>query len=81
MDFGDIDCLGSCGVTLSIAHKAAMQSSLPMLQKNYKFTRVLFFGKILGKASDYLIAVGIRDSYSSAKQFFFWCVHRLALSI
>ena len=45
---------------------------LPLLQKNYKFTKVFFWGKLTGTASDYYIAMGTEESYGN-KKFFFWC--------
>lgn len=62
--------LSSSGVVLSMPHAAAMQSSLPILQKNYKFTKVFFWGKLLGKTGDYLIAKGVEESVTVAKFFF-----------
>jgi len=48
-----------------------MQSSLPILKKNYKFSKVLFWGKLQGMQADYLIAKGIEESYTTTK--FFYC--------
>ena len=59
------------GNVLSIAHTSGMTSSFPLLAKNYKFSRVLFFGRITGKAGDYLVAMGLEDSWLG-KKFFFW---------
>jgi len=59
------------GVVLSLPHAAGMQSSLPLLQKNYKFTKVFFWGKLSGVTGEYLIAMGIEDSYATKK--FFYC--------
>ena len=64
--------VSSSGIVLSLPHSTGMQSSLPLLQKNYKFTKVFFWGKLMGIATDYLIAMGIEESYAKAK-FFFWC--------
>ena len=50
-----------------------MQSSLPLLKKNYKFSEVLFFGKILCKANDYLVAFGLEGS-TTKKKWFYWSV-------
>ena len=71
MELSALDALASTGCVVSLPHKAGMQSSFPMLKKNYKFSKVLFFGKVLGKVSDYLIAVGIEESWTSGKKFFF----------
>ncbi|CAB4001228.1 radial spoke head 9 homolog [Paramuricea clavata] len=56
----NIDYVGSSGVILSTEQKAAFQSSLVILKNNYKFKRVLFWGKILGVKDDYFIVEGIR---------------------
>jgi len=61
----------STGNVLSIAHAAGMQSSFPLLAKNYKFSKVLFFGRIMGKTGDYLVAMGLEDSWLLGKKFFF----------
>ena len=64
--------VASSGVALALPHSAGMQSSLPLLQKNYKFSKVFFWGKLMGLTGDYLIAMGIEESYGKAK-FFYWC--------
>ena len=68
-----LDAVASAGCVVSLPHKAAMQSSFPLLKKNYKFSNLLFFGKILGKAGDYLVAVGIEESFEGPKKYFYWC--------
>jgi len=55
----NIDYVGSSGFILSTEQKAALQSSLVILKNNYKFSRVLFWGKILGVKKDYFIAQGV----------------------
>jgi hypothetical protein len=49
--------------------------SLPNLQKNYKFSKVFYWGKMMGMKGDYLIAKGIEES-SSTMKFFYWCAPR-----
>jgi len=71
MELSALDSVASAGIVVSLAHKAAMQSSFPMLKKNYKFSKLLFFGKVLGKVGDYLIAMGIEESFTAGKKFFF----------
>lgn len=44
--------------TLNIEERAALQSSLALLKRNGKFSRVVFWGKIFGLKRDYLIAQG-----------------------
>jgi len=61
---------GSASV-LSLRESTGLQSSLPLLQKNYKFSKVFFWGKITGTAGEYLIAMGIEESF--AQKTFFFC--------
>lgn len=56
-----LDLVSGAGLTLSSEQKAALQTSLVILQKNYKFHRALFWGKILGIKGDYFIAQGVGD--------------------
>jgi len=63
--------VSNSGAILSLPQSAGLQSSLPLLQNNYKFTKVFFWGKITGTAGDYLIAMGIEESYMTKK--FFYC--------
>ncbi|XP_041469798.1 radial spoke head protein 9 homolog [Lytechinus variegatus] len=54
----NISYVGSCGTVLSAEQSAALQTSLVILQNNYKFSRVFFWGKIMGIKGDYFIAQG-----------------------
>ncbi|XP_046878309.1 radial spoke head protein 9 homolog isoform X1 [Hypomesus transpacificus] len=56
-----LDLVSGTGLTLSSEQRAAMHTSLVILKKNYKFNRVLFWGKILGIKGDYFIAQGVKD--------------------
>ena len=40
--------VSGAGVVLPPPHSAGMQSSLPLLKKNYKFNKIFFWGKIMG---------------------------------
>ncbi|XP_054474932.1 radial spoke head protein 9 homolog [Anoplopoma fimbria] len=53
-----LELVAGSGCTLSVEQRAALQTSLVLLKKNYKFHRVLFWGKILGLKDDYFIAQG-----------------------
>lgn len=53
-----IDYVGSSGIILSPEQKAALQTSLIILQSENKFKKVYFWGKILGIKDDYFIAQG-----------------------
>ncbi|KAL8588384.1 hypothetical protein ACOMHN_028691 [Nucella lapillus] len=67
----NIDYLGSSGLILSPEQKAALQSSLAILQHENKFKRVYFWGKILGVREDYFIAQGVyRDEFGTKKTFY-----------
>ncbi|XP_029984967.1 radial spoke head protein 9 homolog [Sphaeramia orbicularis] len=53
-----LDLVAGSGHTLNLEKKTALQTSLVILKKNYKFNRVLFWGKILGLKDDYFVAQG-----------------------
>ncbi|KAK2856346.1 hypothetical protein Q5P01_005081 [Channa striata] len=53
-----MELVAGSGQILSVEQRTALQISLVILQKNYKFNRVLFWGKILGLKVDYFIAQG-----------------------
>ncbi|KAM4712786.1 radial spoke head protein 9 homolog [Anableps anableps] len=53
-----LDFVASSGRVLNVEQKAALQTSLLIVKKNYKFQRVMFWGKILGIKRDYFIAQG-----------------------
>jgi len=73
----NVDYVGSSGVILSTEQKAALQSSLVILKSNYKFHRVLFWGKILGVKNDYFIVQGVsKDELKDRKSLYSQdCVH------
>lgn len=66
-----VSTIASTGAVLSVAQKAALTSSLPLLKKRNKFSQVCFFGKITGITADYLIAIGIEEGWTTKKQYFF----------
>ncbi|KAG7509161.1 hypothetical protein JOB18_036296 [Solea senegalensis] len=53
-----LELVAGSGHILNIEQRTALQTSLMILRKNYKFGRVLFWGKILGLKEDYFIAQG-----------------------
>jgi len=55
----NIDYVSSSGVVLSVEQKAALQSSLVILQNQQKFKHVQFWGKIVGIRADYFIVEGV----------------------
>lgn len=56
-----LDLAAGNGLTLSSEQRAALQTSLVILKRNYKFSQVLFWGKILGIKGDYFIAQGVEE--------------------
>ena len=58
----NIDHVGSSGIILSSEQKAALQTSLTILQNNQQFNTVYFWGKILGIKDDYFIAQGVSEN-------------------
>jgi len=55
----NIDFVGSSGIILSAEQKATLQNSLTILKNNMKFSKVYFWGKVLGVKNDYFIVQGI----------------------
>lgn len=53
-----LELIASSGHILNTEETTALQTSLVILKKNYKFRRVLFWGKILGLKAVYFIAQG-----------------------
>ncbi|KAI8785253.1 radial spoke head protein 9 [Biomphalaria glabrata] len=72
-----IDYLGSSGIILSSEEKAALQTSLIILQNENKFYRVYFWGKILGVKDNYFIAQGVyKDEFAGRRTFYSKdCIH------
>ncbi|XP_059838731.1 radial spoke head protein 9 homolog isoform X2 [Hypanus sabinus] len=63
-----LDYVSSQGLVLSPEHKAALQVSLELVRRNYKFHQVYFWGKVLGLSADYFIIQGVdRDELKSRK--------------
>ncbi|XP_078254950.1 radial spoke head protein 9 homolog [Rhinoraja longicauda] len=54
-----MDLVSSQGLVLSPEHKAALQVSLELLRRNYKFSHVYFWGRLLGLSADYFIVQGV----------------------
>ncbi|NP_001171789.1 radial spoke head 9 homolog-like [Saccoglossus kowalevskii] len=57
----NISLVGNSGIVLSPERRAALETSLVILQNQQKFNRVFFWGKILGIKDDYFIAQGVGD--------------------
>lgn len=63
-----LEHVASSGCNLNTEQRAALQSSLLILKKNYKFHRILFWGKILCLKEDYYIAQGRREDEMQNKR-------------
>ncbi|MEQ2183928.1 hypothetical protein GOODEAATRI_002931 [Goodea atripinnis] len=63
-----LDLVASSGRVLTVEQRTALHTSLLILKKNYKFQRVMFWGKILGIKRDYFIAQGRGLSESEARK-------------
>ncbi|KAJ1148413.1 hypothetical protein NDU88_001249 [Pleurodeles waltl] len=53
-----LELVSGCGHVLSLEQRAALRSSLLLLQRDYRYRRVLLWGRILGLRGDYFIARG-----------------------
>ncbi|XP_072356302.1 radial spoke head protein 9 homolog [Scyliorhinus torazame] len=51
--------VGSNGLMLSPEQRAALQISLEIAKKNYKFNQIYFWGKIIGLNADYFVVQGV----------------------
>lgn len=73
----NVDYVGSSGIILSPEQKAALQTSLVILQSENKFKKVYFWGKILGIKDDYFIAQGTGSDEMVERKTFYSkdCVH------
>lgn len=73
----NIDYVGSSGIVLSPEQKAALQTSLVILQNENRFKKVYFWGKILGIKEDYFIAQGTSNDEMVDRKTFYSkdCVH------
>ncbi|XP_067875712.1 radial spoke head protein 9 homolog [Heterodontus francisci] len=54
-----LDQVASNGLVLSPEQKTTLQISMEIVKKNYKFSRVYFWGKIMGLTADYFIVQGV----------------------
>lgn len=76
-----LDYVAGSGYTLNIEQKSALQTSLVILKKNYKFNRVLFWGKVLGLKEDYFIAQGRGEDELKDKKNLYRYVTALLVSL
>lgn len=67
----DMDKYLSTGSYLTIEEQFVLQTSLPVLQMENRFSSVVFHAKILGINSDYYIAFGRGKDFIRNKMFFY----------
>lgn len=67
----DIENLSFSGVVLSIEQRAALQTSLTITREQYKFSKIYFWGKILGTKEDYFVAVGVGENELKNRKFLY----------
>nr|XP_033791275.1 radial spoke head protein 9 homolog [Geotrypetes seraphini] len=53
-----LELVASLGQGLSSEQKAALRASMVLLERDYRFSRILFWGRIQGLQADYYIAQG-----------------------
>jgi len=63
-----IDYVGTSGVILNPEQKSALMTSLCITKSNYKFQKVIFWGKISGIKDDYYIAQGYGKDFFGDKK-------------
>ncbi|XP_066524313.1 radial spoke head protein 9 homolog isoform X2 [Hoplias malabaricus] len=63
-----LDLVSGNGLILTPEQRAALQTSLVILKRNYKLKRVLFWGRIWGIRSDYFIAQGVGEDEMTDKK-------------
>lgn len=66
-----LDFVAGSGHTLTVEERTALCTSLVILKKNFKFNRVLFWGKILGIINDYFIAQGRGDDEMQDRKYLY----------
>lgn len=70
----NIHFLGSSGIILSPEQKAALQTSLVILQHENNFDKIYFWGEIKGIRASYMIAQGIGSDEFGADRKYFYCM-------
>ena len=63
-----IDYVGTSGIILNPEQKSALMTSLTITKSNYKFSKVIFWGKISGIKDDYYIAQGYGKDFFGEKK-------------
>lgn len=68
-----LELVSGSGQGLSPDRRASLLTSLTLVKRDYRFDRVLFWGRILGLVSDYYIAQGLsEDQLAPRKTLYRW---------
>lgn len=76
-----IDYVGTSGIILNPEQKSALMTSLTICKSNYKFQKVVFWGKITGIKDDYYIAQGFSKDFFGEKKTLYRSVIQLWLAV
>lgn len=68
-----LELASGSGQGLSPDRRASLLTSLMLVKRDYRFDRVLFWGRILGLVADYYIAQGVsEDQLAPRKTLYRW---------
>lgn len=71
-----LELASGSGQGLSPDRRASLLTSLMLVKRDYRFNRVLFWGRILGLVADYYIAQGLsEDQLAPRKTLYRWRGH------
>lgn len=71
-----LELASGSGQGLSPDRRASLLTSLMLVKRDYRFDRVLFWGRILGLVADYYIAQGVsEDQLAPRKTLYRWGGH------
>lgn len=73
VDIEETHRLCDSGFTLSVEEKSKLQISIIQRKNDEGFSKLYFWGKILGKEADYLICYGLLPSYDFPQKKFYFC--------
>lgn len=63
-----LELASGSGQGLSPDRRASLLTSLMLVKRDYRFDRVLFWGRILGLVADYYIAQGVSEDQLAPRQ-------------
>nr|KAF6463015.1 radial spoke head component 9 [Molossus molossus] len=63
-----LELASGSGQGLSPDRRASLLTSLLLVKRDYRYSRVLFWGRILGLVSDYYIAQGLSEDHLAPRK-------------